>query len=110
MAAPRRALTWVSNLFLLTIAITSVSASLSDGLRRFSSRNSDQTPILLSNELVQICNYSVGFSLQSSYVTASVIIEYPDGSEVTVTRDLEGGSAYRETMERLSLRASRRPE
>lgn len=52
-------------------------------------------------------NFSVGFSLQSSYGAAAVIFEGADGRLETYTRVHEPGYLYQQVMEKLSLQSSR---
>jgi hypothetical protein len=52
-------------------------------------------------------NFSVGFSLHSSYGAAAVILEGPDGERKTEARMRYGSPSYQETMARLSLASSR---
>jgi hypothetical protein len=52
-------------------------------------------------------NYSVGFSLASSYGAAAVIIDTPDGQKTTLTWVVQGDDKYRSVMARLSLKSSR---
>ncbi|KAI1142333.1 hypothetical protein F5Y05DRAFT_222803 [Hypoxylon sp. FL0543] len=52
-------------------------------------------------------NFSVGFSLQSSFGAAAVIFENYNGDLETHTRVCHGDKAYQEVMARLSLASSR---
>jgi len=52
-------------------------------------------------------NFSVGFSLHSSYAAAAVIFSYPDGRLDTHTTVIHGGAEYRKVMAKLSLDSSR---
>lgn len=52
-------------------------------------------------------NFSVGFSLQSSYGAAAVIFDGADGEREIVTRVVYGDSDYQSVMARLSLETSR---
>lgn len=52
-------------------------------------------------------NYSVGFSLQSSFGAAAVILDWPDGHHETLTRVIHGGTEYERVMATLSLASSR---
>ncbi|KAK5653809.1 hypothetical protein OQA88_7967 [Cercophora sp. LCS_1] len=52
-------------------------------------------------------NFSVGFSLHSSYGAAAIIFSYPDGKRETHTTVYHGSSEYRRVMAKLSLESSR---
>lgn len=62
---------------------------------------------LLSPTLPQFRNYSVGFSLASSYGAAAVIIDDAQEEQRTLTWVVYGNSEYQEVMARLSLESSR---
>ena len=66
----------------------------------------DQQP-LLSTTLTPSYNYSVGFSLASSYGAAAVIIDDAHNEKKTLTWVVYGDSAYQSVMARLSLDISR---
>jgi hypothetical protein len=76
------------------------------GLSWFWTGGDDQQP-LLSTTLTPSSNYSVGFSLASSYGSAAVIIDHPNGEKKILTWVVYGDLAYRSVMERLSLDSSR---
>jgi hypothetical protein len=66
----------------------------------------DQT-VLSAPTLTASRNYSVGFSLASTYGSAAVIVDDAQDGEKTYTWFVYGDSAYRETMIKLSLDKSR---
>ncbi|KAI0840948.1 hypothetical protein F5Y06DRAFT_308583 [Hypoxylon sp. FL0890] len=66
--------------------------------------DASQQPLLSTSTLA---NFSVGFSLQSSYGAAAVIFENQDGDLQTHTKVHYGDKAYQEVMARLSLASSR---
>ncbi|KAI1409643.1 hypothetical protein F5Y13DRAFT_169735 [Hypoxylon sp. FL1857] len=66
--------------------------------------DASQQPLLSAPTPV---NFSVGFSLQSSYGAAAVIFEYENGEIQTHARVHHGDDAYQEVMARLSLASSR---
>ena len=73
--------------------------------------NSDQAQhALVSGEpgplIASPRNFSVGFSLQSSYGAAAIILVNSSGQLETHTTVFYGGSHYREVMARLSLASS----
>lgn len=84
--------------FLVAVAISSAS---------FSPWNQDQQLLHWHTDSVKSRNFSVGFSLQSSYGAAAVIFENADGELETYTRVCEGGELYRQLMATLSLESSR---
>jgi hypothetical protein len=61
----------------------------------------------LSATSIPSSNYSVGFSLSSSYGAAAVIIDDAHGDKQTSTWQVYGDLAYRKVMARLSLESSR---
>lgn len=63
--------------------------------------------LLLSTTLTPSRNYSVGFSLASSYGAAAVIIDDAHNEKKTLTYAVHGGLAYERVMARLSLDSSR---
>lgn len=69
----------------------------------FSPGNRVQQPLQLHAE----SNFSVGFSLQSSYTAVAIIFEHADGKLETYTRVYEPGYLYQQVMAKLSLQASR---
>ncbi|TVY92397.1 hypothetical protein LAWI1_G001852 [Lachnellula willkommii] len=73
----------------------------------FSSWNHDQQLLHFHTDSSRSLNFSVGFSLQSSYGTAAVIFQDGDGELETYTRVRDGGVLYRQVMARLSLESSR---
>jgi hypothetical protein len=75
------------------------------GLSWFWTGDDDQQP-LVSTTLTLSSNYSVEFSLASSYGSAAVIIDHPNGKKI-LTWVVYGDLAYRSVMERLSLDSSR---
>jgi hypothetical protein len=90
---------------LLLLFAASPTFSLA-GLSWFGTGGDDQQP-LLSTTLTPSSNYSVGFSLASSYGSAAVVIDHPNGEKKILTWIVYGGLAYRSVMERLSLDSSR---
>ena len=66
----------------------------------------DQHPLLLTTSTLS-SNYSVGFSLASSYGAAAVIIDDTHGKKKTLTWMVYGDLAYQKVMARLSLESSR---
>jgi hypothetical protein len=66
----------------------------------------DQQPVV-STTLTPSCNYSVGFSLASSYGAAAVIIDDANDEKKTLTWVVYGDSMYQSVMARLSLDSSR---
>jgi hypothetical protein len=87
-------------LFLLAYFVAISSAS-------FSLWNPYQQLLHSDSDFVKSRNFSVGFSLQSSYGAAAVIFENADGKLETYTRVHEGGELYRQVMATLSLESSR---
>lgn len=65
----------------------------------------DQKP-MLSIASTPSRNYSIGFSLASSYGAAAVIIDDANDEKKTLTWVVQGDSAYREVTARLSLESS----
>lgn len=65
-----------------------------------------QHPLLSNTAATLASNFSVGFSLQSSYGAAAIIFTYPDGQLETHTTVYYGNAQYREVMARLSLDSS----
>jgi hypothetical protein len=68
-----------------------------------------QVPLVLTTSLPSYMNFSVGFSLQSSYGAAAVIFTKANGELETHTVVSPGGRLYRQIMPRLSLESSRHP-
>ncbi|OIW24506.1 hypothetical protein CONLIGDRAFT_673673 [Coniochaeta ligniaria NRRL 30616] len=68
-----------------------------------------QVPLVLTTSTPFYQNFSVGFSLQSSYGAAAIIFTKPNGELETQTVVSHGGRPYREVMARLSLESSRHP-
>ncbi|PGH10218.1 hypothetical protein AJ79_05473 [Helicocarpus griseus UAMH5409] len=75
----------------------------------------DPTPFSFQNpevfpdqhpQALETRNFSVAFSLQSSYTAAAVIFTNDDGTLETVTDALQGGTSYRKVMAKLSLYSS----
>jgi hypothetical protein len=66
----------------------------------------NQQPLLSHAESIESRNFSVGFSLQSSYGAAAVIFEGADGDLETYTRVYKGCSEYQRVMAKLSLKSS----
>ncbi|MBE3050405.1 hypothetical protein IMZ48_49505 [Candidatus Bathyarchaeota archaeon] len=52
-------------------------------------------------------NISVGFSLEPSYVSGTVLFTYDDDTVEWHTESVQSGDEYREVMKRLSLPSSR---
>jgi len=91
------------SLVLYLWAITPVSAFL--GVPNlWASTNNQQS--LLSTPSTSSSNYSVGFSLSSSYGAAAVIIDEPNGEKQTITWVVQGDSEYKSVMAKLSLPSS----
>lgn len=65
----------------------------------------NQQPFLLTSSSPS-SNYSVGFSLASSYGAAAVIIDEPNGDKKTLTWTVNGSSEYQSVMTKLSLTTS----
>jgi hypothetical protein len=72
-----------------------------------SGSHSQQPQPQLSATSIPSSNYSVGFSLSSSYGAAAVIIDDAHGDKQTSTWQVYGDLAYRKVMARLSLESSR---
>jgi hypothetical protein len=68
---------------------------------------SDSQQPQLSATSIPPSNYSVGFSLSSSYGAAAVIIDDAHGDKQTSTWQVYGVLAYRKVIARLSLESSR---
>ncbi|KAI1843511.1 hypothetical protein JX266_010337 [Neoarthrinium moseri] len=66
-----------------------------------------QKPLFATVNEVHGYNYSIGFSLQSSFGAAAAIIDRFDGQTATVARVFHGGAEYERVMTRLSLETSR---
>lgn len=62
---------------------------------------------LKSEDVTPSKNYSVGFSLSSSYGAAAVIIDDAHGEQKTLTWVVYGDASYQETMAKLSLVSSK---
>lgn len=108
MAFPRsviRKAMWSLFGFTLLSSIAT-SLSISGGQTDIRPQNEAQTPLLAGSMPTQFRNFSVGFSLQSSYAAVAVILEYHDGTEETVVRTLDGDDKYRRVMAHLSLESS----
>ena len=71
------------------------------------SGNDQQKPLLLTTTSIPSRNYSVGFSLASSYGAAAVIIDDPSEGKKTHTWVVYGDEKYQEVMSRLSKESSR---
>jgi hypothetical protein len=71
--------------------------------------NHAQHPLVSGPHIATPRNFSVGFSLQSSYGAAAIILAGPDGQLETHTTVFYGGAEYREVMSILSLESSRHP-
>jgi hypothetical protein len=67
----------------------------------------DRQQPLLSATSIPSRNYSVGFSLASSYGAAAVIIDDAHDGKKTLTWQVYGGPAYQKVVARLSLESSR---
>jgi hypothetical protein len=80
-------------------------ASALFGLSNLWTDTSGQQP-LLSTSSSPSSNYSIGFSLASSYGAAAVIVDDPNGDKKTYTWIVDGGSEYQSVMAKLSLRSS----
>jgi hypothetical protein len=76
------------------------------GISRPLTGGNSQQPLLPENPN-PASNYSVGFSLASSYGAAAVIIDTPNEEKKTLTWVAYGEESYQSVMKRLSLESSR---
>jgi hypothetical protein len=90
------------DLILLLLACLAAISSAS-----FSLWSHDQQPLFSNPKSTETRNFSVGFSLQSSYGAAAVIFEGADGELETHTRVYYGCGEYRRVIAKLSLESSR---
>ncbi len=92
---------------LLAFLLVLVPAMSFNGIFNIWPHRAAQTPLLDSPGFAHAAsNFSVGFTLQSSFGAVAVIFEYPNGTSETVVRTLEGDAVYRAVMTRLSLDSS----
>lgn len=107
MVISRRLIRVVSILLLsVDFLFTTVSALSLGGIRQTRLHDEEQVALPASSTPMQFRNFSVGFSLQSSFSAVAVILEYDDGTEETVVRTLDGDDKYRKVMAHLSLSSS----
>ena len=88
-------------LFLFLFAPT-ISLSF-ESSREAQDKNQNQIMLLTKPKSGYTGNFSVGFSLQSSYAAAAIIFDHLDGTQETVFRSIEGDGVYRQTIAKLSL-------
>jgi hypothetical protein len=93
----------LGSLFLLLFSGLSLASPYSSSEVR---DDQNQHPLTSSPLVEGWHNFSVGFSLQSSYGAAAVIFTWPDGRLETHTTVFYGGPEYNEVMARLSLASS----
>lgn len=91
----------------MTFLVLVYFAAISSASFLFSPGTQGQQPLNPHTEVTESRNFSVGFSLQSSYGAAAVIFENANGELETHTRVYEGGKLYQQVMAKLSLASSR---